>query len=237
MKKIILLIKCLFEITGSLEGIAPTEKIYSARFIGDKVYIVTFKETDPLFVIDLKDVSNPKILGALKIPGYSNYLHPYDENHLIGFGKEVAEEKNGQFIERGMKIGMFDITDLKNPKEKYKIEIGGKGTTSELLHNHKSLMDYNNIMAFPITIYDDYNFKFQGAQIYNVSKDEGFTLKSEISHLTNEDYKRSGTYYYDDNGNAVNRIIAIGDIVHTISNNEIRAFNLSDFEQINSLRY
>ena len=79
------------KVTGKLLGLAPTERIYSARFMGDRAYLVTFRQVDPLFVIDIKDPTAPKVLGELKIPGFSNYLHPYDENLLIGIGKEVSE--------------------------------------------------------------------------------------------------------------------------------------------------
>lgn len=78
-------------IAGRLEGLAPGEEIYSARFMGSRCYLVTFKKVDPLFVLDLSSPTNPKVLGRLKIPGYSNYLHPYDEGHLIGIGKETVE--------------------------------------------------------------------------------------------------------------------------------------------------
>ena len=79
------------EVVGELEDLAPGEKIYSVRFMGEKGYVVTFKKIDPLFVIDLSDHENPSVLGKLKIPGYSDYLHPYDENHIIGIGKETVE--------------------------------------------------------------------------------------------------------------------------------------------------
>ena len=82
------------KLTGSVEGLAKGERIYSARFMGDKAYMVTFRETDPLFVIDVANPAAPKVLGELKIPGFSNYLHPLDENHLIGFGYETVAEKN-----------------------------------------------------------------------------------------------------------------------------------------------
>ena len=81
-------------IVGKIENIAPGERIYSARFMGERAYLVTFKDTDPLFVLDLRKSTEPRILGALKIPGYSDYLHPYDENHLIGFGKDTIEISN-----------------------------------------------------------------------------------------------------------------------------------------------
>ena len=111
---------------GSVTGIAPGESIYSVRFMGDRAYMVTFKQVDPLFVIDLSDARNPKILGKLKIPGYSNYLHPVDENHVLGFGKEVDESIDKDKVHSddavyytailGMKVALFDVTDVTNPK-------------------------------------------------------------------------------------------------------------------------
>ncbi|MFQ5758554.1 MAG: beta-propeller domain-containing protein, partial [Candidatus Bathyarchaeia archaeon] len=77
-------------IVGRLEGLAPGERIHSARFMGDRCYLVTFRKVDPLFVIDLEDPYDPEVLGKLKIPGYSDYLHPSDENHIIGVGKETV---------------------------------------------------------------------------------------------------------------------------------------------------
>ncbi|WP_157048882.1 beta-propeller domain-containing protein [Syntrophomonas palmitatica] len=81
------------KLIGKLEGIAPGEQIYSTRFMGKRAYMVTFKKVDPFFVIDMKDPAKPSVLGKLKIPGYSDYLHPYDENHIIGFGKDTIETK------------------------------------------------------------------------------------------------------------------------------------------------
>ena len=80
-------------IIGKLENIAPGERIYSARFVGDRAYLVTFKKVDPFFVIDMSSPRTPRVLGALKIPGYSDYLHPVDNNHVLGFGKDTVEEK------------------------------------------------------------------------------------------------------------------------------------------------
>ncbi|PCI24010.1 hypothetical protein COB57_06035 [Candidatus Peregrinibacteria bacterium] len=145
--------------TGSITGIAPGEDIYSVRFMGDRAFIVTFERVDPLFVIGLKDPKNPKILGELKIPGWSNYLHPYGKNHLIGFGKDVPVEidEYGQITGsdvKGMKVSLFDVTDLSNPKEAATYIIGDSGTYSELLNNHKALMVHTqkNILAFPVSV-------------------------------------------------------------------------------------
>ncbi|SHJ08916.1 Beta propeller domain-containing protein [Geosporobacter subterraneus DSM 17957] len=107
---------------GKLEGFAPGERIYAMGFVGAKGYMVTFRETDPFFVLDLKEPKEPKMLGYLKIPGYSDYLHPYDENHIIGFGKEVMEVK-GAALQAGMKIAVFDVPDVSKSVEKFKLLI------------------------------------------------------------------------------------------------------------------
>ena len=117
---------------GRVENFGKEEKIYSVRYVENKAYVVTFKQTDPLFVIDLSESTKPQILGELKIPGYSTYLHPYDDTHLIGFGYDTKE--NGtRVITNGLKMSMFDISDFNNPQELFKISIGdSKYTYSEI---------------------------------------------------------------------------------------------------------
>lgn len=139
---------------GQLEGLAPGEQIRSTRFMGNRLYMVTFEQVDPLFVIDMKDARAPKVLGELKVPGFSEYLHPYDETHLIGFGRETSlDEKDNVMIE-GFKMSLFDVSDVKNPKEVDKEVIGDSGTYSEILYNHKALLfdKEKNILSFPIQI-------------------------------------------------------------------------------------
>lgn len=247
------------DICGSLEDIAPGEKIYSTRFMGNRAYMVTFKKVDPLFVIDLKDAKNPKILGALKIPGYSDYLHPYDENHIIGFGKDAIELSNEGSRDKGnsttayyqgMKIALFDVTDVNNPKEKFKEIIGDRGTDSELLRDHKALLfsREKGLLAFPVTVMeikDGENitagnipaygsFTFQGAYIYNIDLKEGFKLKARISHISEEEYLKSGNRWHDSNKN-VERIIYIGDDIYTISKGMIKANSIKDMKEKGSL--
>ncbi|HNX28806.1 MAG TPA: beta-propeller domain-containing protein [Syntrophomonadaceae bacterium] len=241
------------EMTGRLENIAPGEKIYSTRFMGDRVYMVTFRTVDPFFVIDLKDPARPQVLGQLKIPGYSDYLHPYDENHVIGFGKDTIELKgwNGepQAYYQGMKLAVFDVTDVNNPKELAKELIGDRGTDSELLHNHKALLFARdkNLLAFPVTLMEiptngyssgnvaptlEYgSFAFQGAYIYNIDLQNGFKLKGRITHLTAEDYLKAGDYWYNSDKN-ISRILYIGDTIYTVSPTVIMAHNLADLSHI-----
>lgn len=128
------------KIIGKLTGLEEGERIYSARFMGDKAYVVTYKETDPLLVIDLENPKNPKVLGELKIPGYSTYLHPIGDNKVIGIGK------NDQNM---LKVSLFDITDLENPKEIAKYNLNEYWSTA-LYEHHAFLWDSEKeIMVLP----------------------------------------------------------------------------------------
>ena len=240
-------------IIGRLEGIAPGERIYSVRFMGDRGYMVTFKTVDPFFVIDLKDPAAPKVLGALKIPGYSDYMHPYDDNHIIGFGKETIElgpkgGGNSTAYYTGMKMAVFDVTDVSNPVEMFKEKIGGRGTESPLLHNHKALLfsKEKNLLALPITlmevkgpeVVDGFpvygEFTYQGAYVYNLNLTDGFQLKGRITHLSDQDYQMAGSYWYDSDKN-VERILYINDVLYTLSGRYIKANSLNDLADISAL--
>jgi len=214
------------KLTGKIEGIAPGERIYSTRFIKDRAYMVTFKQIDPLFVIDLKDPKKPVILGKLKIPGYSEYLHPYDDNHIIGFGKDTVTV-NGNVLPAGLRIALFDVADVTNPKEMYKVSIGSTGTDSEVLYNHKALLfsKEKDIMALPVTVMSgaDYgSFQFQGAYVFGIDLGKGFVLKEKVTHLSDADIAEAGKYYYLNYNKFVKRVLYIGDTIYTISNTMIK---------------
>jgi uncharacterized secreted protein with C-terminal beta-propeller domain len=239
------------KMTGKLEGLAPGEKIYSVRFMGSRGYVVTFKQVDPLFVIDLQNPQKPSVLGALKIPGYSDYLQPYDENHIIGFGKDtvVFDRKDGMersiasvALYQGMKMAMFDVSDVSHPVEKWKEIIGDRGTDSELLHNHRALLfsKEKNLLAFPVTVMEvpkqqkddpmrDGRFAFQGAYVYRIDPAAGFKLQAKITHLTEQDLLQSGDGWYDSLKN-VERILYIDDTLYTVSKAMIQANDLIRFE-------
>ena len=208
---------------GKVTEFAKEEKIYSVRYVGDKAYVVTFKQTDPLFVIDLSNPSEPKILGELKIPGYSTYLHPYDENHIIGFGYDTKEDGT-RITTSSLKMVMFDITDLNNPTELFKVTIGDRYTSSALTYNHKSLLfsKEKNIIAFPLTSYENRKTNSR-AEIYEIDLEKGFILKGEISHLNN-DYKQD-----------VERIVYVGNTYYTLSKSLVKAADMETLEIIKEI--
>lgn len=224
-------------IVGSLEKIAPDESIYSTRFMGDRLYMVTFKRIDPFFVIDMS-ADTPKVLGALKIPGYSNYLHPYDENHIIGIGKETKENQYGGTEVLGVKIALFDVTNVANPVELDVETIGKQGTESEVLYDHKALLfdREKNILSIPIwehnqMVYDSSRpyvepNVWRGFYVYGINTDSGFALKGKIVHSnsTGYDYSMASRSFY------------IGEVLYTVTSNLMKMNDISDLHEINQLK-
>ena len=199
------------DIAGKIEKLAPGEKIYSARFIGERAYLVTFKKTDPFYVVDLSNAENPKVLGYLKIPGYSDYLHPYDETHIIGVGKEAIDASEDESFGRdfawyqGLKIAIFDVSDVNNPMESAKIVIGDRGTNSNALYDHKAFLfdKKKNLLVLPVNLAKinsaGYGGKigpssygetvWQGAYVFDIKQDN-IKIKGQITHF--DDMKKYG---------------------------------------------
>lgn len=226
---------------GKLEGLAPSERIYSARFVGDRAYLVTFRQVDPFYVIDLKDPAMPKVLGYLKIPGFSDYLHPYDANTVIGFGRDTIDTANGPIL-GGIKIAMFDVTDVTKPIEKSKIVLGSSSSWSDVLYNHKALLfsKDKNLFALPVTLYsglgNENRFTFQGAYVYSVSPSTGFVLKGTSTHLTQPEVDDSILKWYDTTKN-VSRIIWSGTNLYTLSEYGIKSHDLETMAEKGFMKY
>ncbi len=238
-------------IIGRLEDLAPGETIHSARFMGDRCYLVTFRKIDPLFVIDLKDPYDPQVLGQLKITGYSDYLHPYDENHVIGVGKETVAAEQGDFSwYQGVKISLFDVSDVENPKEIDKYEIGDRGTDSPVLSDHKAFLfdKSRNLLVIPVSVaeidpekypegvppYIQGDFVWQGAYVFDISLDEGLVLKGRITHLEDDSDLMKSSYYFS-SPFSVKRSLYIDNVLYTISDKKIKMNSLEDLEQINEI--
>ena len=244
------------ELIGSLKGLASGEKIYSARFMGDRAYLVTFKKVDPFFVIDLSNPEEPEVLGYLKIPGYSDYLHVYDENHIIGIGKntvEAAEElKEQRGLDfawyQGIKISLFDVSDVENPKEVAKLEIGDRGTESFALHDHKAFLfdKEKNLLVIPITLAEIDESKYageipptaygevvwQGAYVLNIDEDE-ISVRGKVTHSEDTDETERWSWYYSKF--VVQRALYMDDVLYTISKGMIKANDLDDLDDLDEI--
>jgi len=225
------------DIVGRLEDLAPGERIYSARFMGDRGYLVTFKKVDPLFVLDLSDPSAPRVLGQLKVTGYSDYLHPYDENHIIGVGKETIEAEEGDFAwYQGVKISLFDVTDVANPREIAKYEIGKRGTDSPVLRDHKAFLfdKSRNLLVLPVTVVEEpySGYAWDGAYVFHISLEEGLVLRGKVTHVDNDAALKMGYYNYD---YSVKRSLYIDNVLYTISDAKIKMNSLVDLSLINEI--
>jgi inhibitor of cysteine peptidase len=232
------------KIVGTLEDLAPGEQIYSARFMGDRLYLVTFKKVDPLFVIDLSEPTAPRVLGKLKIPGYSDYLHPYDETHVIGIGKEAVDAEGGSFAwYQGVKLSLFDVSNVSHPVEVAKLEIGDRGTDSPALSDHRAFLfsRERNLLVLPIleakvpassdaNTYGDY--VYQGAYVFLIDT-EGITLRGRISHLQGDELLKSG--YWFDSDYAIYRSIYIGENLYTISRAMVKINSLGDLSELKAI--
>jgi hypothetical protein len=224
-----------------LENLATTEKIYAARFIGDRVYLVTFKQTDPLFVIGLSDPTKPTILGSLKIPGFSNYLHPVDENgtKLLGLGRVVDETATSSApVIQGLKLSLFDFSDLTKPKELDSYIIGDAASDSIALYDHKAFLysEAKKIISIPAVLHDNLGkLNFAGALVFTLNNDR-LELKARIDHSAGGHFGQAdywdGFGYYD---NTVKRSLYLGDNLLTFSNKFLKINNLSDGKEIKSL--
>lgn len=211
---------------GHLDGIAKGETIYSVRFTGDRAYMVTFEQVDPFFVIDLS-ANQPKILGELKIPGFSNYLHPVDGNLVFGIGKDVKVESDGRLVTGALKISLFDVNNELSPKEVDNLKIGSEYTYSEALYDHKAILyvKSKNLLAFTINDYnmvvssdDKYSYTNQ-AIFVTVDPNGDLILRGEVN-LRPKD--ADGDY-------SIQRIVHIDNYVYLLSD---KMFTVLDIDSL-----
>ena len=198
---------------SDLTNLAPGESFQSSRFIGDKLFLVTFEQIDPLFAIDLSDTKNPEVLWELKIPGFSTYLHPYDENHLLGLGYDTAINQWGGTQTAGVKLDLYKINYDKKcgdagltvvQREKcesgdykwiiveqlYTKTLGGKWSYSEALNNPRMFIwnANRNTLLLPATLYErDDNYRttdyYDGLFALTVDTDSGIELTGQTTHI------------------------------------------------------
>ncbi len=142
-------------IVGSVGGLAPRETIQSARFIGDRGYVVTFEQIDPLFTLDLSDPTNPRVMGELKVPGFSTFLVPMDADHILAVGQYIPDEFFGN---RGVQLSIFDVSDFSKPTLKHNVVLGeNSGASSEALFNPKAFTYFaeKGLISLPLSIFEE----------------------------------------------------------------------------------
>lgn len=161
------------EQAGSVEGLAPGESIFSARFIGDRGYLVTFEQIDPLFTLDLSDPRNPKAVGELKVPGFSTFILPMGEDHLLTIGRDTSDDF-GFVRTEGVRLSIFDVSDFANPQLAHFETIGTNGGSSEALYNAKAFTYFaaGDLVAFPMDIYDFGDPFFGPIDIIQIDEDQ-----------------------------------------------------------------
>jgi uncharacterized secreted protein with C-terminal beta-propeller domain len=218
------------------------ETIQSTRFMGDKCYVVTFEQKDPFFVIDLSNPAEPKVAGQLKIPGYSSYLHPFDENHVIGIGKENST----------VKLSLFDVTDVDAPTEIARFIVNGDWSDSQALQDPKAFLfdKQKELLVIPVTV-TQYGYVgiggmetgaggkeyvtqagfFQGAYVFKLTL-AGFEFRGGITHQENTTSPQPYPYYGIDYNSSVNRALYIGNTLYTVSNARVQLNGLDNLALI-----
>lgn len=199
---------------GSIKNLAKDERVYSARFMGDVGYFVTYRETDPLFSVDLSDPKNPKIIGKLKIPGFSDYLHFYGENMLLGIGMSVEEDTQAT---DGVKLSMFDLTDKTDVKEVNKLILKNVYST-DVSYDYKAALvePERNMIGFPANTEG-------GDRYFLFSYDEKEGFKCNLSEQINGNY-----------GNAA-RGVYIEDVLYVVRGNIIEGYSLKDYKKVDDI--
>ena len=247
-------------IVGQVEGLAEGERIFAVRFMQGRAYLVTFRQTDPLFTVDVRDPRNPRVLGELKVPGFSDYLHPYDDATLIGLGQE-----NGR-----LKLSLFDVADIAAPRELSKYLFDSYNSDSTARREHKAFLfsREKNLLVIPVNLREPVAMEapppspllntnvnvdwgrsttvypprwFRGAAVFSVDRATGFTLRGKIEHgqmpgiqPLESSRQRSAPSYIGDA--EIKRSLYIKDILYTFSDQYVKANRLTDLGEAKFLR-
>jgi len=217
---------------GAVEHIAPGEDIRAVRFDGDRGYVVTFKKTDPLFVLDLRQPAQPRLLGELEIPGFSTYLQRIDENHLISIGFDANEHGEVAYFD-GLLLQLFDVRSPTEPKLLFREKIGTRGSGSEAAADHLAFNYFGErgLLAIPSTICagggDGANgnkLEFSGLLIYSVDAKQGFKRLGGVDH--GEPGARCNGWW-SRSESAVKRSVFLDDLVYSIATDRVKAQRLA----------
>ena len=197
---------------GQVGGLGRGERIYAVRFIGDVGYVVTFRQTDPLYTVDLADPANPRVRGELKIPGYSAYLHPIGDDLLLGVGQEATDDGRLQ----GLQLSLFDVSDVARPVRLQQAQLGERWSHSAVEWDHHAFLWWpaTKLALLPVD-----SEGFQGAVGFRVGRASGI---AEIGRISHADAGASWTP-------PVSRAAVVGDRLFTVSDLGVKASGLERF--------
>jgi hypothetical protein len=219
---------------GEVTHIAPGEDIRSVRFDGARAFVVTFKKTDPLFVLDVGTPSAPRKLGELKIPGFSTYMHMLDDNHLLSIGYDADDHGSFAYFD-GVLLQIFDVSDPENPALAHRHVIGTRGSSSEALTNHLAFNYFAplKMLAVPMTVCDGGDdgryadrLTFSGLMLFDIDPTSGIREHGRVAHATDVDFSatsyRNSPYacsnWWTNASSDVKRSIFMDRFVYSISN-------------------
>jgi uncharacterized secreted protein with C-terminal beta-propeller domain len=216
------------QVVGRSEDLATGERIFSSRFMGNKGYVVTFRQVDPLYTFDLSDPTNPRRVGELKIPGFSTYIHPVDENTLLTIGTYVPENQTN-WRERHLQLSLFDVSDFANPRQTYTQQVGTAWGWSEAAHEHKAFNYFpaRKLLAIPFWDYSGngsgnyWDYYTSELKVFGVDPATGFSVRGAVNmkDIYMSSTYSSWTWYWRP---AVRRSVMADDFVYAISDAGIR---------------
>lgn len=224
------------KVLGDTGPLAEGETIFSTRFVGNRAYVVTFRQVDPLFVIDMTLPSAPKVLGALKIPGFSDYMHPLDAGHLLTIGRDTQENASGGVSDNGLMLQIFDVQNPTQPKLTHK-HVFAEGGYSDANSNHKAFTFWaeKGLLAFPYLGWDSNYTNYKSSlELFRVDAQSGFQQIGSVDHTAltstlceSEPYGCSG-YGYGYAPVEVRRGVFIDDFVYSVSYGGVLVHATSD---------
>jgi len=218
-------------VVGTVDDLGkPGERIYSVRFQEDRGYVVTFVETDPFYTLDLSDVTDPRAVGELEIPGYSNYLHPIGDDLILGVGQAV---ENG--MTTGLQISLFDVSDFSNPTRLFNF-IEADGSYSDAQYDHRGFryLNESGLLILPLTIYGnwDQNDGLDGFRLYSIDETAGIQAYLTVEHGAGDFYR---TGCWSTSGYLSPRSIVKDGGLRTFKGHSVVGYNLSNRARVNTV--
>ena len=226
-------------LTGKLENIATSAQIRSVQFIGDRAYLKTAKVNDALYVADFSDGTKPGILGAVQIPNPAAHIYQADEKGdiLLSFSRNLVLDTNGATLDRGLKLSLFDFSDLQNPKELSGYVIGDASSNSIALDDSQALYNsvVNSLVSVPVSLYNNGSLSFSGALVFSTTGGE-LALRGRVDHsnggMMSVADSWGGFSYYD---NTVRRSDISDSDLLTFSNKFLKINKIANLSEVGSL--